>query len=897
MNALVLAFLAAIAAAALGFDAKYFSVSMHEVNNSALYLSTTNFGEIVVNKAGRGLDFAQNDYVTHADGTRLIAGGLDTFWSSGETEIVVPIVDSNDGGGGAKLIGFVKLLRFYPSKISARRGDIEYDMEEGGPPPTLQVGNIVISSSGVHSTTSSDYVPPPRGGGKCITGRDCYHNNGTCNHGLCSCLKDHTGSYCQLYRPDRLSLSEMINTKIEDKNVDDAITKPKRSIEDLDRQAREKMKNNIHIETKKNAPEVQEKITKQPTDNDLDVPDPPTKRKVVKVKAGAKKKAKPKEHENINSEGHQDINEEFKLNSSPTTSTKTTMNRDNAEASSNHDNSNLVKKHSGRDVNQVEESKEPRIISYDDLYGSNKPYPEPYAAGKVPAHMVHHRASAREKGYSFRYSVSFRQSPFGFVLDNRLADKSVIEKVLHGQQADHSDISEGDQVIAVDIHNTSTLSAATTTRILQSLSWPKVIVFETAGSMIDPAVIEKKKRESMFNITIIYPPTLNTHTITVIAAEWSPNLSLENKGDNYCPIYKFSAPEELFGCEKPNNDRNNYNIPESLNELSANKGIGSSDVVDKYPMSSMLLRESQQYNFDIEFKSVAIVKRGVCTFVNKAVNIVNGGASLGLIVNTDDSLYTMPAGKENTNTITNTIGLVKENEGTVLFNEALKGEVLAIVSAADTGHTGCSIVGTWAETILDSWPYSVPKYEIEDILKKAHHPKKKVSIRGNTDEGGRIVVSGENGWVYFDYHLALFGPQEVPLDPLKLVLAKPIHGCDPNAYTVRITGGVVAILRGGGCSFGIKVINAQTLGAKAVIIINTDNVETIRLNALADEVPLINIPVIMVSRRLQYYLEEKLSKYHIMDQFVVTIQPTGLFHNYEQDNNVPLPARVQIKKK
>ncbi len=896
MNALVLALVAVIAATALGIDAKYFSVSMHEVNNSALYLSTTNFGEIVVTKAGRGLDFAQNDYITHADGTRLIAGGLDTFWSSGETEIVVPIVDSNDGDG-AKLIGFVKILRFYPSKISARRGDIEYDMEEGGPPPTLQVGNVVISSSGVHSTTSSDYVPPPRGGGKCITGRDCYHNNGTCNHGLCSCLKDHTGSYCQLHRPDRLSLSEIINSKIEDKNVDDVITKPKRNIEDLDRQAREKMKNNIHIETKKNAPEVQEKITIQPNDNEVEVTDPPTKKKVIKVKAGTKKKAKPHEHENIESEGHKVINEKLKSNSSPTTSTKATINKDNVQASSNNDHNHHGKKHPRHDDIQIEESKEPRIMTYDDLYGSDKPYPEPYAAGKVPAHMVHHRASAREKGYSFRYSVSFRQSPFGFVLDNRLADKSIVEKVLHGQQADHSDVGEGDQVIAVDIHNTSTLSAATTTRILQSLSWPKVIVFETAGSVIDPVAIEKKKRESMFNVTIIYPPTLSMHTISVNAAEWSPNLSLENKGDSYCPIYKFLAPEELFGCEKANNDRSNYNIPTPLNELLANKGTGPSEIVDRYPMSSMLLRESQQNNFDIDFKSLAIVKRGVCTFVNKAVSIVNGGASLGLVVNTDDTSYNMPAGKENTSNITSTIGLVKESEGTVLFNEALRGEVLAVVSAADAGYTGCSIVSTWAETILDSWPYSIPKYEIDDVLKKAHQPKKKVSIRGNTDEGGRIIVSGENGWVYFDYHLALFGPQEVPLDPLKLVLAKPIHGCDPNAYTVRITGGVVAILRGGGCSFGIKVINAQTLGAKAVIIINTDNVETMRLNALADEIPLINIPVIMVSRRLQYYLEEKLTKYHIMDQFVVTIQPTGLFHNYEQDNNVPLPARVQIKKK
>jgi len=57
--------------------------------------------------------------------------------------------------------------------------------------------------------------------------------------------------------------------------------------------------------------------------------------------------------------------------------------------------------------------------------------------------------------------------------------------------------------------------------------------------------------------------------------------------------------------------------------------------------------------------------------------------------------------------------------------------------------------------------------------------------------------------------------------------------------------------RGGGCSFGIKVINAQKLGAAAVIIVNTDDKKTMRLMALTDEAPLINIPTVMVSRRLQ----------------------------------------------
>ena len=61
------------------------------------------------------------------------------------------------------------------------------------------------------------------------------------------------------------------------------------------------------------------------------------------------------------------------------------------------------------------------------------------------------------------------------------------------------------------------------------------------------------------------------------------------------------------------------------------------------------------------------------------------------------------------------------------------------------------------------------------------------------EEGGRLAVAGDNGWAFFDYHLAMFGPQEVPLGPHRMQMALPPHGCDPDAYQVRIRDTVVAI--------------------------------------------------------------------------------------------------------
>jgi hypothetical protein len=139
----------------------------------------------------------------------------------------------------------------------------------------------------------------------------------------------------------------------------------------------------------------------------------------------------------------------------------------------------------------------------------------------------------------------------------------------------------------------------------------------------------------------------------------------------------------------------------------------------------------------------------------------------------------------------------------------------------------------------------------------------------------------------------MFGPPELPAGPLRLQMAFPPFGCDPAAYTVRVSGTVVAVLRGGGCSFGIKVISAQKLGARAVIIVNTDDVKTMRLMALPDETPQIKIPCVMASRRLQFYLEEQLQRYYSLDQHIISFDPTGVFGEYEQRNTLQLPVRLQ----
>lgn len=79
---------------------------MHEIMQTELYLSVNNYQEIVVSYSGKGTDMRPNDYITHADGIRILTGGLDDFMKSGEKEAVVPVIDEDDFKyGGYRLKG------------------------------------------------------------------------------------------------------------------------------------------------------------------------------------------------------------------------------------------------------------------------------------------------------------------------------------------------------------------------------------------------------------------------------------------------------------------------------------------------------------------------------------------------------------------------------------------------------------------------------------------------------------------------------------------------------------------------------------------------------------------------------------------------------------------------
>ena len=56
----------------------------------------------------------------------------------------MPVVDDEDQKyGGHRFLGFILLHATTPRKIHARRGEIFYDMQEGGPAPTMKLGRYL----------------------------------------------------------------------------------------------------------------------------------------------------------------------------------------------------------------------------------------------------------------------------------------------------------------------------------------------------------------------------------------------------------------------------------------------------------------------------------------------------------------------------------------------------------------------------------------------------------------------------------------------------------------------------------------------------------------------------------------------------------------------------------
>jgi hypothetical protein len=80
-------------------------------------------------------------------------------------------------------------------------------------------------------------------------------------------------------------------------------------------------------------------------------------------------------------------------------------------------------------------------------------------------------------------------------------------------------------------------------------------------------------------------------------------------------------------------------------------------------MLVMMAREGARKGIKLRLRSGALSRRGLCTWVERAVGLVAGRADAGIVVNTDNALIDMPAGKESTANCNSSIGIMKDMDG------------------------------------------------------------------------------------------------------------------------------------------------------------------------------------------------------------------------------------------
>ncbi len=217
----------------------------------------------------------------------------------------------------------------------------------------------------------------------------------------------------------------------------------------------------------------------------------------------------------------------------------------------------------------------------------------------------------------------------------------VVERVLSGQQAEASDIQMGDQLVAVDQYNTTGASPKDILRLTSTLSWPRILTFETKGGIVDKKLIAEHEEGQTVNISVVFPPPLVAE-LQGRVADWTPHLDSEKavKGmapgglaatPDACTIYYAKAASDQFGCNLP---AAFYSLPDIVKGIILQKGNVNETEEEFAPMLTALLKESERRQVPVSFKAAAIMKRGVCNFVQKARLVASSNTGLGILVNT-----------------------------------------------------------------------------------------------------------------------------------------------------------------------------------------------------------------------------------------------------------------------
>ncbi|CAM9669839.1 unnamed protein product, partial [Phaeothamnion confervicola] len=388
----------------------------------------------------------------------------------------------------------------------------------------------------------------------------------------------------------------------------------------------------------------------------------------------------------------------------------------------------------------------------------------------------------------------------------------------------------GDRLVSVNGVDTAKMKPAAAARLLAKSEWPRELTLRVPAALAAADGAVDGASGTQLVLTVVEPEIIRGHGGTsVVTGEDSgggrgSNGGGRGSGGDACYPWRVVLTDPALAGDGGNGDNGD------------NGGDGG------------------------DGGTVALVRRGGCTFVEKARNVqrmladsakTNGelsppplppessppvplllSAAL-VVVNSEDGLADMPKGQLAVDDVAITVAMLGAGDAVAL--ERLIGWGIP-VRATIAAPGRCPLPTAVQRSINVGGDGSSSSGDTPPPLRP----------RPADDAGGRLHVQWRDGARSFAFHSARYGPPLGSAAVSALVAVEPADGCDEKVFTVRVSSAWVLVRRGG-CSFGLKTLAAQRAGARGVVITNTEEA-TMPVQGSEEDARMATVPTVMVAR-------------------------------------------------
>ncbi len=248
--------------------------------------------------------------------------------------------------------------------------------------------------------------------------------------------------------------------------------------------------------------------------------------------------------------------------------------------------------------------------------------------------------------------------------------------------------------------------------------------------------------------------------------------------------------------------------------------------------------------------NVVLVKRGNCTFLQKALNLKANNATGMLVVSTEDRLESPSSGygvdKNITEHVVNSLGnfFVVQSANTTWGSLQRTVEFYAAEHKLPTFH----VVPLQCHTGGHCNPLT----------------REEQALKGEVS-WGRIRVrraSSKSESKTFEFLTSNFGAHLPVGVELPVVRSSSPFACDqvenisPALLHEHSVSGVAMLAQRGECRFDIKALRAQTAGSRILILTDMDDKPLQRLGGMLPDLPHVGIPVVLTTSEVGHFLQD-----------------------------------------